>query len=210
MSSRLSTPEEGKAPEPLAWRRIGEPTAAAEAARETREEDLRREYELRVSQAHTAGYQEGQAAAQQTADAELRGIAERSARAIEEIASLRHRLRRQAEADLVQLAMAIARRILHRELAVDPEAMRGLILSALERIQAQEISRARVHPGHASILRACLERISAERVEILADPALAPGGIVFETERGNLDASVGTQLEEIGCGLADRLRRESI
>jgi len=30
--------------------------------------------------------------------------------------------------------------------------------------------------------------------------------VVFETQRGSLDASVETQLQEIGRGLADRLR----
>ncbi len=36
-----------------------------------------------------------------------------------------------------------------------------------------------------------------------------PGAVVFETERGNLDASVESQLQEIERGLADRLRRQS-
>ena len=50
---------------------------------------------------------------------------ERLARAIDELAGLRPRLRQEAEADLVQLALAIARRVLRREIAVDPEALHG-------------------------------------------------------------------------------------
>jgi flagellar assembly protein FliH len=52
-----------------------------------------------------------------------------------------------------------------------------------------------------------LERFASSRsVQIVADRGRQPGDIVFETERGSLDASVETQLQEIGRGLADRLR----
>ena len=43
--------------------------------------------------------------------------------------------------------------------------------------------------------------------EVLTDPSCDPGSVIFETERGNLDASIETQLQEIERGLTDRLRR---
>src|SRR5262249_50250608 len=125
-----------------------------------------------------------------------------------ELAELRPRLRRQAEADLLKLAFAIARRILHRELNVDPEALRGLIQAALEKLQAQEICRGRVHPSQEQLVRSLLaQSTQTSQVELPADPALDRGAAVFETARGNLDASVETQLREIEQGLSDRLRR---
>jgi flagellar biosynthesis/type III secretory pathway protein FliH len=44
---------------------------------------------------------------------------------------------------------------------------------------------------------------------VLADPSRELGTVIFETQRGNLDASVESQLQEIERGLADRLRRHS-
>ena len=44
------------------------------------------------------------------------------------------------------LALAIARRILHRELTVAPEALLGLVKAALEKIGGREIHRVRVSP----------------------------------------------------------------
>jgi flagellar assembly protein FliH len=41
------------------------------------------------------------------------------------------------------------------------------------------------------------------RVEVLADANLAPGGVILESSRGLLDASVDTQLAEIERGFAD-------
>jgi flagellar biosynthesis/type III secretory pathway protein FliH len=43
---------------------------------------------------------------------------------------------------------------------------------------------------------------------VVPDAARELGSVVFETERGSLDASVDTQLEEIERGLTDRLRRQ--
>jgi flagellar biosynthesis/type III secretory pathway protein FliH len=86
--------------------------------------------------------------------------------------------------------------------------MQGLIQAALEKLQSQEIYRVRIHPAQEPLLRSLLEHnLHARRVEFHCDPKLDRGAAVFEAARGNLDASVETQLAEIGQGLADRLER---
>jgi flagellar assembly protein FliH len=169
---------------------------------------LKQEWEQRVKEAHAAGVREGEAAGRTRGAAEVQPVVERLARTIEELTQMRPRLRKEAESDTVQLSLAIARRVLRRELAVDPDAMRGLVVSALEKLQGQEISRVKVHPAHAAQVTATL-RTSGHNsaVEVIPDPSREPGGIVFETTRGDLDASVDSQLQEIERGLADRLRK---
>ncbi len=167
---------------------------------------IQRQAEQRAREAHAAGVKEGEAAGRTRAAAELQPVIERLSRAIEEIAGLRPRLRREAEHDMVKLALAIARRILRRELAMDPEALHGLVLAALEKLQGQEISRAKVHPSLAASVTACLRKGTAgAAVEVITDPSAPPGTVVFETGRGNLDASVESQFQEIERGLTDRL-----
>jgi flagellar assembly protein FliH len=142
--------------------------------------------------------------------AELQPVLERLARSIEELGQWRARLRREAEADMLRLSLAIARRVLHREMAMDPDAMHGLVLSALEKLQGQEICRVRVHPSHAAQLSGWLHPdCGGPGVEVVADSSREPGDVIFETERGNLDASVDSQLQEIERGLVDRLRKNA-
>ena len=82
-----------------------------------------------------------------------------------------------------------------------------LIRAALEKLQAQEVYRVRVHPEHQLVLRACLEESGrGGNIEVLSDPLQARGGAVFEMSRGSLDASVETQLREIERGLVDQLQ----
>ena len=106
---------------------------------------------------------------------------------------------------LVHLALAIARRILHRELTVDPEALPGLVKAALAKIDiARDLPRAHP-PGARGCDRRTVWRRSGlpQQIEVVADPSLEQGSVIFETGRGSLDASVDTQLAEIERGFAD-------
>lgn len=215
MSSRLLPPDRPQPVERLLWRQVGaaSPPAAAATAPPppaATAEDLRRECDQRVADARAAGLREGEAAGRGRAIAEGQAVLERLTRSIEEIASLRSRLRREAEADTVKLALAIARRVIRRELAVDPAALHGLVLAALEKLNAQEICRVRVHPSQVSPVADLLRNTGAGvPIEVVPDGSRDPGAVVFETDRGNLDASVESQLGEIERGLADALRRLS-
>jgi flagellar assembly protein FliH len=217
MSSRILLPDDPRAVTAVNWRQVG---PAREAGKATGAEpppdfqlqaaQIQREGEQRIREAHAAGMREGEAAGRARAAADLQPVIDRLGRSIDELAGLRARLRSEAEADLIKLALAIARRVLRRELAIDPEALHGLVLAALEKLQGQEICRVKVHPSHAALVTECLRQIvTGATVEIILDPSREPGAIVFETARGNLDASVESQLQEIERGLADRLKRPS-
>jgi flagellar assembly protein FliH len=155
-----------------------------------------------LRQERDAGFREGEAAGRAQAQAAVGPVLERLTRSIEELASLRPRLREQAEAELIRLAVAIARRVVRRELTLDPDAIAGLVKAALAQLAVHEVIRVRVHPEHEAAVRTCL----AGDVEVTGDAALERGSAVFETVRGSLDASAETQLAEIERGLTDRLR----
>jgi flagellar biosynthesis/type III secretory pathway protein FliH len=68
------------------------------------------------------------------------------------------------------------------------------------------VHRVRVHPAMAARLDQDLKNLETQRsIKVEADPTLAPGACIFETGRGNVDASIDSQLGEIERGLADRL-----
>jgi len=213
MSSRIYSRDDNQPSEPLVWPQVDagrspDGRAKAEDNPQAQMDELMREMERRVQEARSAGFQDGLTSAKKAAAGEIKELQVKLAEAIAGLAELRPRLRRQAEADLVKLALAIARRILHRELAVDPEAMRGLVQAALEKLKSQEISRVRIHPSQEALVRSMLqERPLAGPVQVVPDAKLAQGAAVFESSRGNLDASVEAQLREIEQGLTDRLER---
>jgi flagellar assembly protein FliH len=203
----------------VAWRQVlngkVQPNAAGRAAAggadmAAQAAEMRQQMEQRVRDAHAAGVKEGEAMGRTKAAAEMQPVIERFTRTIDELAKHRASLRREAEADTIKLALAIARRILRREIAVDSEALHGLVLGALEKLQSQELSRVRVHPSHVGAVTAQIRAWgNTGNVEVIGDASRQPGTAIFETQRGNLDASVESQLKEIERGLADCLRRQS-
>src|ERR1700733_14929881 len=213
MSSKLLRGE-AIATEQVAWRRVssseaitgdGQPAAdyisEPGLPGEKTAEDIEQQP---LEAARRQGFEEGQAAIRQTFAAQVEAMQMKLARSIEELTGFRLRYRREAEQDVVALALAVARRILHRELTVAPEALLGLVKAALDKLEAREVHQVRVSRQDAAMVRQFFEQMGLpHRVEVLADPNLEPGSVILESSRGLLDASVDTQLAEIDRGLAD-------
>jgi len=213
MSCRLIKDETGAGAQPITWRQAAakEPSRHRKTPRlytdhnEGAEEHAAieaGELERKIEEAYERGLREGDSRAAQRMDEQVTTRIQQLGRSIEQLALHRGKVQREAEPELVRLSLAIARRILRRELSVDPEALLGLVKAGLERIESADVHRVRVHPEHASVLAGLLEG-AARSVEILADPGLPVGALIFETSRGSLDTGLETQLKEIERGFVD-------
>jgi flagellar assembly protein FliH len=229
MLSRILSEEEVASVQPLVWHRslsgaaaATVPVAGARAdqvyrpanteqqiqALQARIAELEALMERRVQETKAAAYREGEAAGRNQGTAQVQPVLEKLAHSIREVGELRPKLRHEAEEDLLKLALAIARKILHRELSADPDSIAGLIRVAVEKVRMQEILRVRIHPQHHPVVQQILTRIATGTpIEIQPDPRLQLGSVVVETSRGEFDASVDLQLKEIERGLTDRLTK---
>jgi flagellar assembly protein FliH len=132
----------------------------------------------------------------------------RMAQSIEDIATVKQRYLAESEDQLVRLAVAVARRILYREIQVDTEALFGLIHAATQRSELRELNRILLNPKDHEALSPHLSRLLLPpRVEIIPDPALERGALLLESTSGILDASIQAQLEEVERGFIDLLGR---
>jgi flagellar assembly protein FliH len=235
MSSKIIVGTAAQEAATITWQRIGSPQTAPQslapskaalskgpadgpagekapdvAALEAKLAKLQSEMAAREAQAKRAGFEEGEATARRNLEGTYKQTIANFAAQIGELAGLKKKLRREAEEDLVKLAIAIARRLIRRELSTDGVAILGLVKAALSRVEARDVIRIRVHPEDAKILQPCLVELSLpDRVELTADRSLERGAVIVETARGELDASVETQLTEIERGFADLVRRQS-
>ncbi len=214
MSSKILRPEDGVETAPISWRPAGGQTAQAhrprsvESPTELRVSELQQEAEVRVRAAYNQGLAAGEAAAAQRTQQKLDPVLNGLNTVIAELAGMRKRVRAEAEDDAMKLALAIARRVLYRELATDPEAILGLVKAAFSKLNARETHRLRVSPSDAITIEEHRAKLQLPPgLEIAADRSLTPGSAIFETSRGDLDASVDTQLGEIDRGLTDVMKR---
>lgn len=198
----ILAPEHPQAAKPIAWRTV----APSGDSRSNDRHEAEREAARRLEQARREAYAEGLAAGRQHAEEQLRPGLEGLAETLQSLARLRENIREETLQDLVHLGISIAARVIHREVAVDPDALGGLIQAAFAKLQSREIHRVRLHPTLEPLVRKLIEQSSAPKnLLVMADPNLKPAEVFFETSQGVLDASVETQLREIERGLIDRL-----
>lgn len=112
------------------------------------------------------------------------------------------------EGEVVQLALSIAKKILHREAQVDPLLVTALVQIALTQIKEGSAVSVRVRPEEAARWREQLlaPAINVE-VTVIEDSDCSPGDCVLETEMGSVNFSLDTQLKEVEQGFLDVLAR---
>jgi flagellar assembly protein FliH len=150
-----------------------------------------------VRQAHADGVRDGRA----QAGAELSAASRALAEALSKTAALHAKLLHDAEEDLLKLAVLIARRVMLRELSCDPGILAGLVRGAVELVPDADELLLRLHPEDHALVAAAPEFEALLRenpgVSVKADPSVPCAGCLLETSRGNIDAGMDAQLDEI-------------
>jgi flagellar assembly protein FliH len=124
--------------------------------------------------------------------------------AIDQFAQQRDEYFHQAEDEVVHLALAIARRLIHRESQIDPRLLAGLIRYELDQLEAATSVRLLVSPDTLSGWSELLCTMPRP-VEPAADKALATSEARIETALGSTTVSFERELKEIERGFFDLL-----
>lgn len=115
------------------------------------------------------------------------------------LASERERLLVETAGQVAELAALIARRVIGRELSLDPMLVRELVREGIEALGQHD--RVVVRVGHAfqTARQALQEELRSDggRFEVRLDPSLADYGCVVETELGQVDESIESRLETL-------------
>lgn len=110
------------------------------------------------------------------------------------------------ESEVVQLALAIAARILHREAQVDPMLVAALVRIAIDKMREGTHVVVRVAVGKGeSWKRYFAENQSTARVEVEEEPRLGEHECMVETELGSANFGLDAQLKEVEQGFFDLL-----
>jgi len=111
------------------------------------------------------------------------------------------------EGEVVQLALSIARKILHRESQLDPLLLTGVVRVAMEGLDRETQVRLRINPEEVRFWRDYFSRTEDIRPipELIGDASLGFGYCTLETDLGSTVISFETQLKEIEQGFMDLL-----
>jgi flagellar assembly protein FliH len=159
------------------------------------------------TQARAQGRQEGLSETRKVFDEQLGRERSSLAAALAEFTRDRATYFQNVEGEVVQLALSIARKILHREAQLDPLLLAGIVRVALEKIDGATGVVLRIHPENAADWRRYLatQLDPADRPEIVEDPDQPPDRCTLETAMGTAVIGLEVQLKEIEQGLMDLL-----
>ena len=164
--------------------------------------------ELARAEGHAAGlaqgHLDGQAQARAAAQALQAALAELDARAQD--------LAHAVERDAVELALALAAKILAGALDVQPQRVLDVVAGALRRVADRRSVTLVVNPADLELVQDAIGELRAqaggiELCEVHADRRVGRGGAIVRTRESEVDATVQTQLErvreviraELGC-----------
>lgn len=179
--------------------------AAAPAAPPATEESLLSEHRERLAalerEAFTKGYAQGERAGLEAGGKRAEAMLRRVAQTIEELGGLRQTLIQETEREMVQLALTLARRVVHREVTLDPELAAALAHVALERLGTTTPATIRLNPEDYTVVAQDGARWGGQTVTVVPDPSISRGGCLVDTAFGSVDATIERQFDELSRAL---------
>jgi flagellar assembly protein FliH len=125
-----------------------------------------------------------------------------------EFARDRQRFFAAAESQVVKLALAIARKVLTREVESDGMHLRATVKSALARVQDGSATVLRVAENETEAWAGMFKRGTAGKVEVVGDARLRAGDCVLETSLGRIELGVEAQMEEVERGFGELMHQQ--
>lgn len=145
-----------------------------------------------------AGWEQGLSEGRQAARGELRLQADRLQHLIEKMASPLAQVGQDVQDELVQLAMAIARQVVQRELMTQPEQIRDVVTQAISALPSgNRHLRIHLHPEDAHLLAEHLDVHESSSWKVIEDATLTRGGCIVDTGATRVDARLETRLQDI-------------
>lgn len=122
--------------------------------------------------------------------------------ASEGLHSVRDKVLRESEDELVRLIILVARKVILKEVAQDRSILSEVVRNAVAGISERDEITIRLNPDDYALVSAdrgdLLNReLVTDRMRIKPDPTMLPGFCQVDTEMGTIDASIDAQLDEI-------------
>jgi flagellar biosynthesis/type III secretory pathway protein FliH len=159
------------------------------------------DFEAIRAEAWREGFQLGYDEGLRLAAEEQRDTGTRISALLQGVTSDTETLVRGLETEVVELALAIAEKVIAREARIDPEIVLNVVRSALTEVHDSTELRIRVHPDDMPLLETrwqeMLPRSVAERSELVADDLVERGGVLVETRIGYADSQLKSRLSQI-------------
>lgn len=156
-----------------------------------------------LEEAYAKGRQEGLASAEQRFETTVQALTQ----ALEDVSRVRDSLAQSGSRDMLRLVMAVSEQVIRTSVAADSAVVLAIIENALQASIRADSYRIRINPadleGVTKQKPLFLASISGlKNLSFEADPSIDQGGCRVDSELGDVDATIETQLESIRQALS--------
>jgi flagellar assembly protein FliH len=168
---------------------------------EISEDDLKQ----RINDAFNDGLKEGK----ELAERGLINVFHALRSSSETIHSLRDKIIRESEDEILKLIMLVARKVIIREVSEDRSILAEVVQNALAGLSAREEITVRINPDDYQLLSSGRDELLrkdlfSDNLLLKPDPSVASGFCLVDTEMGTVDASLDGQLEQLYRSLLEQ------
>jgi flagellar assembly protein FliH len=122
-----------------------------------------------------------------------------------ELTKLRHEIIEKTEQQIVQLAFAIAAKVIHQEVKQDTTVVASVLREAVRSVTDRDGMKVRLNPHDFKYIMEIKEDFLKEmdgvkNIVFKEDPGIKAGGVMVETIFGEVDARLEQQFNEIKAG----------
>ncbi len=154
--------------------------------------------------AFAKGYAQGERAGLEAAATRGQAMLRRLGETVQELTALRAEIIQRSERQVVQLAMAIAERMINREISLDRGLVCAMARVALDRLGENASAAIRLHPDDFAAVSAGLgDGWKDSQITIAPDPMVSRGGCRVHSDFGFMDVDVASQFRELSKTLFD-------
>jgi len=176
------------------------------APRRSRVEEIliesEKKIEAAVKHAYERGHAEGFRKGTEKREKELSALAEALKKLFLEVENIRRSILERGEARVLKLVIAVARKVVRQEVAMDRDVILNVLREAVKNVLDRDRIKIRLNPrDHERVSKLTPGLIAGfegiRSISLETDESMSPGGAVIETAFGEIDATMEQQLDEI-------------
>jgi len=177
-------------------------TQAAQAFTQAQKDGYQAGFEQGLAEGRKQGNEQGLEQAKATFTEQAAQLRTTLEEVLKEFQEERNHLMVQAHQDLLALALALAVKVTRRQLQIDPQIVLENIKAAIRLVSSRTRVILKMNPTDIDRYNLmdpekAQKFLNMDHIKVVKDETVEVGGCIIETENGQIDAQVSTQLENL-------------
>jgi flagellar assembly protein FliH len=162
--------------------------------------------------AYREGFSKGEKEGLASGTKKLEPVLRNFRQALMELEQIKKKLYEKAEKDAIELALAVAEKIVCREVSTRQDTVLNVIKAALSKVRDSEKIKIKINPTDLAYLKEPETPLTdflpkSENITLEGDENIHMGGCIIETGFGDIDARIDRQLQLVEEAFARELKK---